>query len=181
MDLEFITGRTCHTYGGWYFCFTIYSKMKKNIPRRIYYSILIAIVCGLDCQVGENWLYCHAWRVEINVSTYGWYPVTSEVPQGSILGPVFFNVFINNMDNDRDCTLSKFADNTKFREGGWHDEWLRFGPEALWETWRLGQQKAHEGNLQDSVPRGITPYRDAAVWWTALQKPNTELFYRRHH
>ncbi|GAB0204147.1 cAMP-dependent protein kinase inhibitor alpha [Grus japonensis] len=42
-----------------------------------------------------------------------WPPASVNPPQGLVLGPALFNIFVGNMDGGIECILSKFADDTK--------------------------------------------------------------------
>ena len=52
-------------------------------------------------------------RVVINGKCSGWLKVSSEVPQGSVLGPILFVIFINDIEDGICGNIVKFADDTK--------------------------------------------------------------------
>ena len=64
----------------------------------------------------KSWLTNRKQCVVLNESYSSWTNVTSGVPQGSVLGPLLFIIFINDIDTTIDtvhCALLKFTDDTK--------------------------------------------------------------------
>lgn len=58
---------------------------------------------------------------------------------GAVLGPVLFNIFINYLDTRVECTINKFADNTKLGGAIVHlqgQEDLKKGLDSL-EHWAM--------------------------------------------
>lgn len=52
-------------------------------------------------------------QVRIRKECSGWLPVHSGVPQGSVLGPVLFLVYVNDLTDSLESTASLFADDAK--------------------------------------------------------------------
>ena len=61
----------------------------------------------------EQWLTDRKQRVVVDGEVSNWKSVLSGVPQGSVLGPILFLIYINDLDDSITSNVLKFADDTK--------------------------------------------------------------------
>ena len=61
----------------------------------------------------EEWLTHRRQRVIVDGEISNWKSVLSGIPQGSVLGPILFLIYINDLEDDISSKVLKFADDTK--------------------------------------------------------------------
>ena len=138
-------------------------------------------------------------RVRVNGRFSSWTPVTSGIPQGSILGPMLFILFINDLPEDVKSDLLMFADDTKIYQAleideseskrgrqtlqedlirlqSWSVKWQLQFNNSKCKTLRLGPRKEdeHHYKLYGNPLPDVTEEKDLGVTF------DRELKYKAH-
>ena len=95
----------------------IYLDLRKafdTVPhRRLLFKLKDHGIEGDVFKWIENWLGNRQQRVVLRGQTSSWKSVTSSVIQGSVLGPICFTIYMNDLEEGLGSFVSKFADDTK--------------------------------------------------------------------
>ena len=74
-------------------------KLKINLPYPFFEPL-------------RSYLFERFFRIKLNDSVSGLYPIKSGVPQGSVLGPVLYTIFTADLPTDNNTNIATFADDT---------------------------------------------------------------------
>ena len=93
----------------------IYLILKKpfKVPHQRLLLKLKAHGIGNSMILDRKMLIDRRQRVVVDGEVSNWKSVLSGVPQGSVLGPILFLIYINDLDDDITSKVLKFADDTK--------------------------------------------------------------------
>ena len=92
----------------------IYLDFQKAFDKVPHQRLLLKLkshgICEGIIKWIEKWLTDRRQRVVVEGEASNWKSVQSGVPQGSVLGPLLFLIYINDLDDDITSKVLKFAD-----------------------------------------------------------------------
>ena len=91
-----------------------FSKAFDSVPhKRLIHKLSSMGIRGKFLRWITSFLSNRRQRVVLRNGISKWLPVISGVPQGSILGPILFFLYMNDLPNEITSSLKMFADDTK--------------------------------------------------------------------
>ena len=186
---------------------TVYLDIKKAFDTIPHQRVLLKLKkYGFDGNLlkwVEDFLNESRQRVVLNGKYSSWKKVTSGVPEGSVLGPVLFIIYVNDMPDSLNSFCKSFADDTKVYTAvecrrdqeklqrdllklcEWSKLWLLEFSVQKCKLVQYGNVQEHseykyklsdkDGNLQ-SLPRDTTE-KDLGIWFQNNLKFDEHIIY----
>ena len=123
------------------------SKAFDCLPHRLTICKLRAYGASRSaCALLASYLYCRKQRVKISHECSDWGVITKGIPQGSILGPLIFNIFLNDIFYfAKECYMFNYADDNYISVN--HKE-LKLVRDALEEESKIMVEWFNSNSLQ---------------------------------
>ena len=145
-----------------------YSKAFDTVPhRRLLLQIRSFGIEGLALQWIEAFLSNRRQKVVANEAESGWSDVISGIPQGSVLGPVLFTLFVNDIPPLLKCFTAMYADDTKLHSPVDSDEDYEQLQADIWriQDWaKEMQMKFHPDKCKIMYLGKKNPHRDYCLF-----------------
>ena len=171
-----------------------YSKAFDTVPHRRLLSKLEAYgITGKVLKWIEAFLTDRKQQVGVRRKSSDWADVISGVPQGSVLGPILFVIYINDLPDIVSSLAKLFADDTKLynivgKEGGsqtiqgdlntlekWSDTWLLRFNAGKCKCMHMGNSNQNvKYTLNGEVIQDVNEEKDLGVYLTSDCKPSMQ-------
>ena len=94
----------------------VFLDISKAFDKAWHEELLLKVslngISGNLLKLSRDFLYCCKQRVVLNGQNSSWENVNAGVPQGSILGPLLFLIYINDLSNGVSSSYKLFVDDT---------------------------------------------------------------------
>ena len=173
-----------------------FSKAFDSVPHdRLISKLRNLGIRGKILKWIESFLKGRKQRVIMRNGSSSWCEVISGVPQGSILGPILFLLYVNDLPRDVGSSIKLFADDTKLYHGvetledcgilqqdlnklsAWSSRWLLKFNEKKCVVLKVGQCLNYAYSLNGSILECVEKQKDLGVIINNKLTPSDHIQY----